>query len=133
MHRKDETLLLLQSNLEAILDFNVGEVSHEVTADRALQEIGALIRKLDDAEAIAARLKQHGLGKVGSVTQGDGRSEPLYLRDMTNKVAHCSKFSWQTDAQRVECTSREPLRWKSATIDLTLLKEVVQIMVTLQP
>jgi hypothetical protein len=126
MHRESETLRLLESNLSAILDFNAGKTSDEVSADRALQELSGLIRKLDDAEAVATVLRRLGLGEVGSVIQGNGKSEPLYLRDMTNKVAHGSKFTWSAEAQNVQCVSREPKRWQSATIDLDRLKVVVQ-------
>jgi hypothetical protein len=129
MHRKGDTLQLLEGNLGAVLDFSAGRATDEVVADRALNELGGLIRKLDDAEAVATILRQRGLGEVGSIVQGDGRSEPLYLRDMTNKLAHGSKFNWSAEAQSVECVSRDSKRWQSATIDLVRLRDVVQAIV----
>lgn len=131
MHRKGDTLQLIESNLGAVLDFSTGRATDEVVADRALNELGGLIRKLDDAEAVASKLMRRGLGEVGSVVQGNGRIEPLYLRDMTNKLAHGSKFKWSASAQSVECVSRDLKRWQSATIDLARLRDLVQAIVGL--
>lgn len=131
MHQKGEILQLMQKNLSAVLDFDAGKTTDEIMADRALNELGGLIRKLDDAEAIAATLRQQGWGEVGSVIQGNGKSEPLYLRDMTNKLMHGSKFKWMVGSQIVECISLEPGRWQSARIDLARLKEGVQAIIGL--
>jgi hypothetical protein len=131
MHQKGEILRLVQRNLSVVLDFNAGKITDEVLADRALNELGGLIRKLDDSEAIAVTLRQHGCGQVGSVVQRNGKSEPLYLRDMTNKLMHGSKFNWAIGSQSVECISPEPDRWQSAKVDLARLKEVVQVIIGL--
>lgn len=131
MHQRDETLRLMNCNLGAVLAFGAGKTRNEVIADRALSELSGLIRKLDDAEAVADNIRGLGLGEVGSVIQGDGKHEPLYLRDMTNKVAHCSRFVWSAEAQSVDCVSQDPDRWQSARIDLIRLREVVQAIVGL--
>lgn len=131
MHNKNQIIRFLESSAGTVLDFCAGKASDEIAADRALSELGGLLRKLDDAEAVAEILRQQGIGEVGSVIQGDGRREPLYLRDMTNKIAHGSKFNWLAETQSVECVSREPMRWQSATIDLVRLKGVVAAIVGL--
>lgn len=131
MHQKGEILRLMQRNLSVVLDFDAGKITDEIVADRALNELGGLIRKLDDSEAIAATLRQHGWGEVGSVVQGNGKNEPLYLRDMSNKLMHGSEFKWMAGSQSVECFSLEPARWQSASIDLPRLKEVVQAIIGL--
>ncbi|MBB4097998.1 hypothetical protein [Sphingomonas kyeonggiensis] len=67
-------LRLMQKNVSAVLDFDAGKITDEIVADRAPNELGGLIRKLDESEALAATLKQHGWGEVGAVIQGNGIS-----------------------------------------------------------
>jgi hypothetical protein len=60
----------------------------ETRADRALLELAIQVRALDDAAGLSHSLP------FGKVTQSDGSATELYLRDMTNKIMHASRFEW---------------------------------------
>ncbi|WP_394730738.1 hypothetical protein [Altererythrobacter sp. GH1-8] len=88
-------------------------------ASRALLELGAQFRILDDADGLGSRLANQRSLRLGHVIQANQSKTPLYLRDMTNKILHSSAFSFGLDQGSdpiITCHSREPYRWRQADI-----------------
>ena len=93
----------------------------EEDADKALLQCAVLIRVLDDSERLGDYLQQLEQPGFGQVVKPDGSTEPLYLRDLTNKVLHAATFEWDfSDYEKpaVICHPFDAERWKSARIDL---------------
>lgn len=96
----------------------------EEKADRALLEMGTLLRALDDVEGIGEELSRRGDPTYGFVLKPDGTHEGLYFRDMTNKILHARGFRWGDDAEFgpvVHCIGNDPERWIEAQIRIERL------------
>lgn len=88
-------------------------------ASRALLELGAQLRILDDVDNLGSSLATHTCLRLGQVIQADQTETPLYLRAMTNKILHSREFSFGLDQgfdPTISCHSREPDRWRQANI-----------------
>jgi len=93
-------------------------------ANLALLELTTQLRLLDDYEDISGYLREEGRQAFGKVVKQDGSEEPLYLRDMTNKVIHSASIEWQlADPENplVVCHSNDTKRWLRAEIQLLRL------------
>jgi hypothetical protein len=96
----------------------------ERRADRALLELAAQLRALDDLNELNNSFMQQKMPPLGKVVQGDGSETPLYFRDMTNKIMHAGGFSWELADLKdpiIVCLSNDGTRWKEAHIKLTKL------------
>jgi hypothetical protein len=93
-------------------------------ANLALLELATQLRLLDDHEKLSDYYKEAESGPLGKVATQDGTNEPLYFRDMTNKVVHSSAIEWKLsdpDNPIVICHSPDPPRWLRAEIRLRRL------------
>ena len=93
-------------------------------ANLALLELATQLRLLDDHEKLSDYYRQVGHGSLGNVVKQDGIEEPLYFRDMINKVVHSSTIEWKLsdpDNPIVICHSPDPPRWLRAQIQLSRL------------
>jgi hypothetical protein len=97
-------------------------------AVRSCIELATFLRLLDDEQNLSRYLQQNpgdrGLPNLGRVTKQDGTIEPLYLRDMTNKIIHAKDWRWDVsipDQPRLICISDDPERWFTAEIDIEAL------------
>jgi hypothetical protein len=91
----------------------------EQKADRALLELGTLLRALDDADGLSDELARLGDGPYGLVLKPDRSREDLYFRDMTNKILHARGFEWSDDKKLgpvINCVGNDPTRWLHALI-----------------
>src|SRR5262245_46996117 len=67
---------------------------------RACLELGMLLRVLDEEQGLSDILQttvKDPLGRtlaLGRVIKEGARAEPLYFRDMTNKLVHASSYEW---------------------------------------
>jgi hypothetical protein len=96
----------------------------EQRAERACLELATFIRLLDDDENIAEYLRQTGGDSFGRVMKKDQPDEPLYLRDMTNKIIHAHHIEWDfsiPDDPKLVCISRQPERWLHAEVQVVAL------------
>ena len=99
-----------------------------IRADRALLEMGTQLRVLDDDQCLGEYLKRTEAESLGSVIQADGAKEPLYLRDMTNKIMHAAEFKWELsdpNDPRVICRPRDEDRWQMADINLIAVAALI--------
>jgi hypothetical protein len=65
---------------------------------------------------------------LGRVIKEGARAEPLYFRDMTNKLVHASSYEWDLsdpDNPKLVCLSSDPTRWTEAEINLIALAAIV--------
>jgi hypothetical protein len=92
---------------------------------RACLELGTLLRVLDDEEQISGYLRQTQSSRpLGRVVKDGEADEPLYLRDLTNKLIHSSHYSWDLSNEmepKLICHSPDPKRWKIAEIEMVSL------------
>jgi hypothetical protein len=68
---------------------------------------------LDDDENIAEYLRQTGGHSFGRVVKKDQPDEPLYLRDLTNKIIHAHHLEWDfsiPDGPKLVCISSRMLK-----------------------
>jgi hypothetical protein len=96
----------------------------EQRAERACFELATFIRLLDDDENIADYLRQTGSQSFGRVMKKEQPDEPLYLRDLTNKIIHAHHLEWDfstPDEPKVVCISRQPDRWLKAELEVVAL------------
>ena len=96
----------------------------EQRAEKACLELAIFIRLLDDDENIAAFLRQMGGHSFGRVVKKDQPDEPLYLRDLTNKIIHADRFEWDFSIPgepKVVCISRQLERWLKAEVEIVAL------------
>ncbi|MBB5409185.1 hypothetical protein HDG34_003126 [Paraburkholderia sp. HC6.4b] len=96
----------------------------EQCAERACLELATFIRLLDDDEKIAEHLRQSDSDSFGQVVKKDRPNEPLYLRDLTNKIIHAQHLKWDfsvPDDPKLVCISRDPERWLRAEIQVVAL------------
>jgi hypothetical protein len=111
---------------------NLQKTVNEIGSERALQafiDVAVYLRLLDDREDHSGALarmsklfgddeKQITFGLVLSAGQPD---QPLYLRDLTNKVIHASDWKWDVgdgDRPKLVCISNDPDRWTKAEVDI---------------
>jgi hypothetical protein len=93
-------------------------------ANLALLEFATQFRLLDDHHKLSDYFKQTKYPPLGKVTKQDRTEEPLYFRDMTNKIMHSSKIEWKlfnTKKPAIICHSPDPTRWVSAEIEIPVL------------
>jgi hypothetical protein len=98
----------------------------EQRAEKACVELATFIRMLDDDENIADYLRQTGGNSFGRLIKKDQPDEPLYLRDLTNKVIHAHHLEWDfsaPEAPKLICVSRQPERWLKAEADVVAVAE----------
>ncbi len=96
----------------------------EQRAERACLELATFIRLLDDDENIASYLRETGGHRFGRVMKKDEPDEPLYLRDLTNKIIHAHHLEWDfsmPDEPKLVCISRQPDRWLKAELEVVAL------------
>ena len=97
-------------------------------AVRSCIELATYLRLLDDEEKLSVFLRStdyaRGIGDFGCVKKQDGTTEPLYLRDMTNKIIHAKDWRWDVsipDRPQLICISDEPERWATAEVRIEAL------------
>jgi len=93
-------------------------------ANFALLEFATQFRLLDDRHKISDYFKQTKYPPFGKVTKQDGTEEPLYFRDMTNKIMHSSAIEWELsdpDNPIIICHSPDPPRWLRVEIQISHL------------
>ena len=96
----------------------------EQRAEKACVELATFIRMLDDDENIADFLRQTGSHSFGRVLKKDQPDEPLYLRDLTNKIIHAHHLEWDfaaAEAPKLVCISRQPERWLKAEAEVVAI------------
>lgn len=96
----------------------------EQRAERACLELATFIRMLDDNEDVSGYLRQTGGHSFGRVVKTGQPDEPLYLRDLTNKVIHAHHLEWDfsaPDDPKLVCISRQPERWLKAEAQVVAL------------
>jgi len=101
------------------LDKTINRIGPE-HAIRAFIELAAYLRLLDDSlnrqlSGVFARQK------FGRIAKKDGSEEPLFLRDLTNKIVHAKEWKWDTSAPnepKLICLSNDPDRWLAAEVDI---------------
>jgi hypothetical protein len=91
-----------------------------------------LFRVLDEEQKIGDYLKAVPSLPLGRVVKEGAADEPLYFRDLTNKLLHSSHFTWDTSNEmepKLICHSPDQARWKFAEIEMVGLAWVCgQIM-----
>jgi hypothetical protein len=93
-------------------------------ANMALLELATQLRLLDNDENLSEYHQKMNYPELGKVIKQGEVEEPLYFRDMTNKIMHSSAISWNlsdTDSPIIVCHSPDPPRWVRAEIQLSVL------------
>jgi hypothetical protein len=91
-------------------------------ATRAFVELATLLRLLHDRQKISDYLRQTSGHNFGRVIKDDPPDEPLYLRDLTNKIVHAADYMWDFEnIPKFVCISGDPKRWTAAEIDIERL------------
>lgn len=94
---------------------------------RAFIELASYLRLLDDQKDLSGFLARVNYSPgaeqlvFGRVIKQDQPDEPLYLRDLTNKIIHAKNWKWDisnADNPKLICISKEPERWQTAEIDI---------------
>jgi hypothetical protein len=96
----------------------------EQRVEKACLELATFIRLLDDDENIAEYLRQTGGNSFGRLVKKDHPDEPLYLRDLTNKIIHAHHLEWDfstPEDPKLVCIARQPERWLKAEIGVVAL------------
>ena len=96
----------------------------EQRAEKACLELAIFIRLLDEDESVADYFRKVGGHSFGRIMKQDGHEEPLYLRDLTNKIIHAHHLEWDftvSDDPSIICISRQPERWLKAEIAVVAL------------
>lgn len=96
----------------------------EQRAEKACLELATFIRILDDDENIAQYLRETGGISFGLVMKKDQTDEPLYLRDLTNKIIHAHHLEWDFsthDDPKIVCIARQRERWLKAEVQVVAL------------
>jgi hypothetical protein len=100
----------------------------EVSEQRAVKaciELATYLRVLDDEQDLSGyQRKTKAKGDLGRVIKEGQPDEPLFLRDMTNKIVHAAALHWDFTAEnspRLICIGRNPDRWERAEIDIVAL------------
>jgi hypothetical protein len=87
-------------------------------------ELATQLRLLDNHESVSDYLKHMKYPPLGKIIKPDEVEEPLYFRDMTNKIMHSSAIEWNlSDADNpiIICHSPDRARWVRAEIELSRL------------
>lgn len=118
MHDPKQLAELVRRNLQVVQSFasnEDGDIS-EVEADRALHEMAAQLRLLDNALGIGRDLQKSGYPALGYVVLNDGTREDLHFRDVTNKIMHAGRYEWavRDGIAVVTCIAKKDDRWQSA-------------------
>jgi len=100
--------------------------------ERAIIELGTMLRVLDNEQQLGDHLKgaesrNPGTHRFGEVTKPDGTTEPLWFRDMTNKLIHAASYEWDfsdAKAPAIICRSADTSRWRSARIEVQALLQL---------
>jgi hypothetical protein len=90
-------------------------------ANLALLELATQFRLLDNHHNLSDFFKQIKYPPLGRVAKLDGTEEPLYFRDMTNKIMHSSAIEWElfnSDNPVIICHSPDSTRWLKAKIQI---------------
>jgi hypothetical protein len=93
----------------------------EARAIKSCIELAVYLRALDDEEKMSAWLRQNSGRAFGQVTNSDGSTDRLALREVANKIIHAATFSWDFSAENkpfLICTPRDNQRWRQANIDI---------------
>ena len=100
-------------------------------ATRACLEIAVLFRLIDDQHKIVDHLKQVNrdlLSCFGVVYRTDENTEPLTLRELTNKIIHAADLWWDLSdelAPKLICMAsddqQKKYRWVRAEVDIVNL------------
>lgn len=105
------------------LDKAIVSLSKE-RAEKAAIELAVFIRLLDDEQGISGYLAQTKSDSYGTVYKSDLPNEPLYLRDLTNKIMHAKSFAWDVSDHGkplLVVYSHDLNRWSYAEINLVAL------------
>lgn len=105
------------------LDKAISGLSKE-RAEKAAIELAVFIRLLDDEQGISGYLAKTNGDSYGTVYKTGLPNEPLYLRDLTNKVMHAKSFEWDIsnlDKPLLVTYSQDLNRWSHAEINLVAL------------
>lgn len=94
----------------------------QARAERASLELALLLRYLDDENALSAFAKEHANYCFGFLfREGSNDSEPIFLRDVSNKIIHARSLSWEfnsEDRPTLVAYPRDQEKWKRAEIDI---------------
>jgi hypothetical protein len=94
----------------------------QVRAERACLELALLLRYLDDEKALSAFAKEHANYCFGFLYRaGAAYSEPIFLRDVSNKIIHARSLSWEfqkEDRPLLVAHPRDSEKWQRAEIDV---------------
>lgn len=97
----------------------------EENAVRAMLELASLLRLLDEGEQLGDYLRQtQSAADFGRVFKDGQPDEPLYLRDMTNKIVHAQRLEWdfmESSDPKLVCVSQDPTRWDKAEVRIIAL------------
>jgi len=102
--------------------------SSKIRADRAMLEMAAQLRVLDDRDNLNEVFRQMSNPTLGRVIQRDGSVCDLRFRDMTNKLMHASRFDWDfsnEDEPKLICHPIDRDKWERAEIELMSLAAVI--------
>ena len=105
----------------------------EKRADRALLELAAHLRVLDDEQDISGVLRRSSGNHLGHVIQKDGGRTEMHFRDMTNKVLHSSRFEWDLASPEnplINCYPADPGRWQKAELQVVSLAAICGMMMS---
>jgi hypothetical protein len=94
------------------------------TFTKACLELGILLRVLDDEQRLTDYLRQTKFSPLGRVFKEEGAEEPLYFRDLTNKLVHSTHFTWNLKDEmepKLVCHSPDKERWVRAEIEMVAL------------
>jgi len=104
----------------------LGKALFEMPVERvnlALLELATQFRLLDDHHKFGNYFKNTDKPALGKIIKQDGTEEPLYFRDMTNKILHSASIGWNfSDSDRpiviCQALDSEKKRWLRAEIEL---------------
>ena len=89
---------------------------------RASLELALLLRYLDDEKALSAFAKEHANYCFGFLRrEGIPDAEPIFLRDVSNKIIHARSLSWKFNREErptLVAHPRESEKWQRAEIDI---------------
>ena len=123
---------VIEARIKGCPELRLEEISFVVprrNATRACLEIAVLIRLFDDRyNILLTQLHQEPLHCFGVVHRTDETTEPLTLRDLTNKIIHAADLSWDLsdeEAPKLICTAsgdqKNKFKWTRAEVDIVNL------------
>jgi hypothetical protein len=104
----------------------------EERVEKACLELALYMRMLDDEQRISEYLKKTSNPSFGRLISTNKSEKPLSLRDVANKIIHCSKFEWEypgdmTKSMRIGIVDLGPIlvchgngteKWARAEIEI---------------